>query len=91
MPLKNKNNKEIDVEFVCNTYNVSSLKVIQCNIRNIEERVLAAKLLEEHSEVIEKMNKFMVGREIKMSELKKEVKRLIKINKNLIKIADSAK
>ena len=38
LPLKAKNGKLIQVEFVSNVYTVGSEKVIQCNIRDITER-----------------------------------------------------
>lgn len=38
MPLKTKQGKRIDVEFVSNTYMVADQRVIQCNIRDITER-----------------------------------------------------
>jgi len=38
LPLRAKNGKLIDVEFVSNVYLVGSEKAIQCNIRNITER-----------------------------------------------------
>ena len=38
LPLKSKISKQIDVEFVSNVYEVNSLKVIQCNIRDITFR-----------------------------------------------------
>jgi diguanylate cyclase (GGDEF)-like protein/PAS domain S-box-containing protein len=38
LPLRAKNGKLIDVEFVSNVYLVGSEKVIQCNIRDITER-----------------------------------------------------
>ena len=38
LPLRAKNGKLIDVEFVSNVYSVGSEKVIQCNIRDITER-----------------------------------------------------
>lgn len=88
LPLQNKKKKIFEVEFVCNLYMVGDKKVIQCNIRDISVRVQAAKLLAEHSESIEQLNKVMVGREIKMVELKKEIKRLNKINKELKKNID---
>ena len=40
-PLRRQNGKQIQVEFVSNVYNVGSEKVIQCNIRDISERVKA--------------------------------------------------
>ncbi len=41
LPLKSKPGSRIDVEFISNTYDVESIKVIQCNIRNITDRVSA--------------------------------------------------
>lgn len=40
-PLRTKGGKHIQVEFVSNVYYVGSAKVIQCNIRDISERVKA--------------------------------------------------
>jgi PAS domain S-box-containing protein len=37
-PLRTKDGRHIEVEFVSNTYNVGSTVVIQCNIRDINER-----------------------------------------------------
>lgn len=41
MPVKTKSGKAMDVEFVSNVYMVDQKKVIQCNIRDITERLLA--------------------------------------------------
>src|SRR5512147_2704369 len=38
LPLRSKNGKLVDVEFVSNVYLVDGEKVIQCNIRDITER-----------------------------------------------------
>lgn len=38
LPLKTKDGKQLEVEFVSNAYQVDSKPVIQCNIRNISER-----------------------------------------------------
>lgn len=40
-PLRTKGGKQIQVEFVSNVYFVGTAKVIQCNIRDISERVKA--------------------------------------------------
>lgn len=45
IPLETKQGKRVDVEFVSNTYTVDDCKVIQCNIRDITERALAAHAL----------------------------------------------
>ncbi|MBI5032144.1 MAG: diguanylate cyclase [Chloroflexi bacterium] len=41
LPLETKNGRRSDVEFVSNVYQVNGHKVIQCNIRDITERVKA--------------------------------------------------
>ncbi|HEX7153155.1 MAG TPA: PAS domain S-box protein [Thermoanaerobaculia bacterium] len=45
IPLETKQGKRVDVEFVSNTYLVDGHTVIQCNIRDITERVLAVQAL----------------------------------------------
>ena len=45
MPLETKQGRRVDVEFVSNTYVVDGRTVIQCNIRDITERALAAHAL----------------------------------------------
>jgi PAS domain S-box-containing protein len=47
LPLETASGRKIDVEFVSNVYPVNHHKVIQCNIRNITERVLAEKKLQD--------------------------------------------
>jgi len=42
-PLETKNGKPINVEFVSNVYQVDQKKVIQCNVRDITERLYAEK------------------------------------------------
>jgi PAS domain S-box-containing protein len=39
LPLENKSGQRMSVEFVSNVYNVNSQRVIQCNIRDITERI----------------------------------------------------
>jgi PAS domain S-box-containing protein len=41
LPLETQNGKHVEVEFVSNVYLVNGKKVIQCNIRDISERVQA--------------------------------------------------
>jgi PAS domain S-box-containing protein len=45
IPLETKQGKRVEVEFVSNVYLVDGLKVIQCNIRDITERAIAAHAL----------------------------------------------
>jgi PAS domain S-box-containing protein len=47
LPLRTKDGRLVEVEFVSNVYHVGSEKVIQCNIRNITERKDAEEALQE--------------------------------------------
>lgn len=54
LPLRTKDGRLINVEFVSNVYNVDSTKVIQCNIRDITERKrLAAELFKVNNALLE--------------------------------------
>ena len=46
MPLQTKDGRQIDVEFVSNLYAVGARQVIQCNIRDITERMQVKRLLQ---------------------------------------------
>ncbi|MCF7890035.1 PAS domain S-box protein [Candidatus Bipolaricaulota bacterium] len=46
LPLKTKSGEEASVEFVSNTYEVNSQKIVQCNIRDVTERKEANEKLE---------------------------------------------
>jgi len=46
LPLQTKGGKGVDVEFVSNTYTVGNRNIIQCNIRDITERVRISRALE---------------------------------------------
>lgn len=50
LPLKTASGQKLDVEFVSNVYLVDSKKVIQCNIRDITERIRAENELHESNE-----------------------------------------
>jgi PAS domain S-box-containing protein len=71
LPLATKDGREIDVEFVSNTYSVNHHKVIQCNIRDITIRKQAEKgLMEAH----EKLEKRVKERTIQLVESNKSLK-----------------
>jgi PAS domain S-box-containing protein len=53
MPLETKKGKPINVEFVSNVYLVDQKKVIQCNVRNISERLQAEKKIHTLGKAIE--------------------------------------
>ncbi len=50
MPLQTKDGRTINVEFVSNVYSADNKSVIQCNIRDISERIKATKALKESEE-----------------------------------------
>jgi len=56
MPLKAKDGHLIQVEFVSNVYLVGGEKVIQCNIRDITERLQAQKALVESEALLRKQS-----------------------------------
>lgn len=45
LPLQTKDGSQIDVEFISNLYDVGERKVIQCNIRDISERLHAQEVI----------------------------------------------
>jgi PAS domain S-box-containing protein len=83
LPLETKEGLHIDVEFVSNVYWVNGERVIQCNIRDITERVRAEEKLkqtvaelERTNAELERFNRLAVGRELRMIELKRQVNEL---------------
>lgn len=50
MPLESKAGKKVEVEFVSNIYREDEYNVIQCNIRDISERVRLERQLREHDQ-----------------------------------------
>ena len=63
LPLKTKSGILVNVEFVSNSYDCEGLKVIQCNIRNITDRIAAqahAKLRTELYAALSECNKAIV-------------------------------
>jgi len=55
LPLKTKDGRLIDVEFISNVYDVDHKTVIQCNVRNIAERKQAEKALEDSFNELKKV------------------------------------
>ena len=62
LPLEASNGKLIHVEFVCNVYLVDGDKVIQCNIRDITERIKHEQILNDDMEKKEALIKEMQHR-----------------------------
>ncbi|MBN1896494.1 MAG: PAS domain S-box protein [Candidatus Aenigmarchaeota archaeon] len=79
MPLETKEGKKIFVEFISNSYFENGKKTIQCNIRDITDRKREEmESLKDRNEELEKFTNFSVGRELKMTELKKKIAELEK-------------
>jgi len=83
LPLETIDGRQIEVEFVSNVYLVNSHKVIQCNIRDITARKHAERLTQQQERDLKKanaelavFNRAMVGRELRMIELKNEIDNL---------------
>jgi len=80
MALEGHDGKRHEVEFISNTYLANDVKVIQCNIREISERVRAQEQLQQQTEKLQvrneelsQLNRLMTGRELRMIELKQQV------------------
>jgi PAS domain S-box-containing protein len=78
LPLETKDGRNINVEFISNVYEVSGKKSIQCSIRDITERVKREIILKEKTAQLERFNKSMIGRELKMVDLKERMKKFEK-------------
>lgn len=76
LPIKSKDGKEHDVEFVSNKYAINGSEMIQCNIRDITDRKMAERKAKDYFDGLEKLNKMMTGRELKMAELKATIEEL---------------
>jgi len=56
LPLETKDGRLINVEFVCNSYQVNDKKIIQCNIRDISDRRRIETALKEYTENLQRSN-----------------------------------
>jgi formate hydrogenlyase transcriptional activator len=71
LPLETKDGRQVAVEFVSNVYLVNHKKVIQCNIRNVTERKLAAEALRKaHNELERRVEERTVELQTALSEIK---------------------
>lgn len=56
MPVKTKSGRNIIIEIVSNVYKINDTKVIQCNIRDITEQILAEEKLKETTIQLRELN-----------------------------------
>ena len=94
MPIQRRNGQVTEVEFISNVYTENHAKVIQCNIRDITERIKAELALLKSEQDLKKQNTEYARLNKEYSELNEELKesiRLIhKINNDLILAKDKA-
>ena len=76
VPLVRNDGALMDVEVYTSTYAAGDRKIIQTNIRDLTELREAQKKQAEYLKSLENANKLMVGRELKMVELKNEMEEL---------------
>lgn len=76
LPLETNDGRKISVEFVSNVYSVNSKKVIQCNIRDITDRVQAE----------ESVQRSLAEKKILLKELHHRVKNSLQIVSSLLQL-----
>jgi PAS domain S-box-containing protein len=88
MPLQQMSGRKVEVEFVSNVYEVNNTDVIQCNIRDISERIKAEKALRENEHHLKEQNiEFTAlnkGYLALNEELTKSINHIKKMNQDLI-------
>jgi PAS domain S-box-containing protein len=76
LPLRSKAGNLIDVEVISNAYAVDGQRTIQCNIRDIRERVKARRLVDEQLAELRQFQRVTVDRELRLQELEAELARV---------------
>lgn len=99
LDLKQFNGQSKPVEFICNSYAINGDTVIQCNIRDVSERVKASKLLDElvHlkvqnlndiirclSTIIESRDPYTAGHQFRVSHLSVAIAQYLKLDDETI-------
>jgi PAS domain S-box-containing protein len=64
LPLKTKDHRDIDVEFVSNIYQAGDRKVIQCNIRDISRRKQAERTSKLLAAIVESSDDAIIGKDL---------------------------
>jgi|SRR5579859_457597 len=73
LPLRSKTGEMIEVEVISNAYPVDGTRFIQCNIRDVRERMAAQRALDEQLKELRQFQRVTVDRELRMQELETEV------------------
>lgn len=76
LPLRSKRGEAIDVEVISNAYLVGGARFIQCNIRDIRQRVAAQRALDGQLNELRRFQKAAVDRELRLQELEAELARI---------------
>ncbi len=71
--LRTKGGEMIEVEVISNAYPVDGTRFIQCNIRDVRERMLAQRALDEQLNELRQFQKVTVDRELRLLELEAEL------------------
>lgn len=94
MPIQRRNGQVTEVEFISNVYLENKTKVIQCNIRDITERIKAEFALIKSEQDLKQQNKEYANLNKEFSTLNKELTKSINqiqhINNDLIIAKDKA-
>jgi PAS domain S-box-containing protein len=64
LPLQTRDGRHIAVEFVCNVYQAGTVKVIQCNIRDITKRKLAEANSNLLAAIVESSDDAIIGKDL---------------------------
>jgi len=73
LPLRSKTGEIIEVEVISNAYPVDGKRYIQCNIRDVRQRVAAQRALDEQLDELRQFQKVTVDRELRLQELEAEL------------------
>ncbi|MEI6795712.1 MAG: PAS domain-containing sensor histidine kinase, partial [Methanomassiliicoccales archaeon] len=64
IPLESHDGSTVHVEFVSNVYSIGEEKVIQCNIRDIEDRLLLTEKTDELASIVDSTGLAVIGKDL---------------------------
>lgn len=76
LQLLTRDGRHIEVEFIGNVVIAENTRVLRCNIRDISERLAAQRQLHEQLAELQRFQKVTIGRELRMREMKEEIRAL---------------